>query len=224
MTPTSSTRPLTFLNRLAVAMLAFTALAACARDSHQNKNILAALEPFESLTETALTGNAAKVAIAYKTVQGSRPNARMLLSGAMASRFDELFAQLEATHAQHDYIGESLQAAELYKLMVLSLDTTALTAPTKEVNLLDYVGFRLTALLQAPSPDWTAIAATTTEANGYWAAIRDQVGDAQLQRKMDETQKSIASGAERQDASLTRSSVKNDLDLVDELERYFATK
>jgi hypothetical protein len=183
-----------------------------------------ALEPFEGLTEAALTGDAAKVAIAYKTVQGSRTNARALLSGAMASRFDELFVQLEATHAKHNYIGESLQAVEIYKLMVFSLDTTSLTAPTREVNLLDYVGFRLTALLQAPSVDWAAIAATTMEANGYWAAIRGQVGDAQLQRKMDETQKGIASGAERQDASQARANVKKDLDLVDELERYFATR
>jgi hypothetical protein len=209
-----------FLTGFALAMLVLTPLAA--QHAPHNKLILAALEPFEVLTETALTGDAAKVAKAFKKAQGSRTNARALLSATNAARFDELFGKLEAVNTKHDYVGESLQAAELYKLLVLSLDTAALTAPTKEVNLLDYVRFRITALLQAPAPDWVAITATTKEANGYWAIIRGQVGDTKLQGRMDEAQKGIATGGEMHDVSLTRASVKKNLDLVDELEGYFS--
>lgn len=216
-------KTLTFFTGLALAMLALTPLAAPAKDSPQNKKLLAALEPFEVLTETALAGDAAKSHAALKTVLDGRADTRALLSGANATHFDELFAQLEAANTKHDNIGESLQAAELYKLMVLALDASTLTVP-KEVNLLDYIGFRISALLQARAPDWAAIAATTKEANGYWAAIRDQVGDTKLQGKMDTAQAGLATASEKQDAALMKTNVKKDLDLVDALEGYFSKK
>lgn len=222
MKTTAPTRIASALAGLAFALLAATPLAAA--DALHNRKVLAALEPFEALTEAALTGNAAKVGRAFEAAQGSRADARSLLSDADAARLDEAFAGLEAADSGRDYVGEALQAAELYKLLVLSLDTAGLTAPIREVNLLDYVGFRITALLRAAPPDWAAIAATAEEAGACWAAIRDRVGDHRLQGRMDRAQKGIAGGAQAQDAVLTRASVQNDLDLVDELEAYFAKK
>jgi hypothetical protein len=211
-----------FVAGFALVIFAFTQVAA--QDSPHNKRILEAIEPFEVLAETALNGNATAAAKAFKTAQVWRATARALISETNTARFDELFGKLEVAVTKHDHVGQSLQAAELYKLLVSSLDTAALTAPIREVHLLDYVGFRITALLQLPAPDWVAIAATTKEANGYWATIRGQVGDRRLRGRMDEAQKHMAIGAERHDVSLTRASVKRNLDLVDELEGYFSKK
>jgi hypothetical protein len=211
-----------FLTGLGLAIFTFTQVVA--QDSPHNKRIFEAIEPLEVLAEAALTGKATAAAKAFKTAHARRATARALISQTDAARFDELFVKLEAAVTKHDRVGQSLQAAELYKLLVSSLDTAALTGPIKEVHLLDYVGFRITALLQLPAPDWLAIAATTKEANSYWATIRGQVGDSRLRGRMDEAQKGIATGAERHDVSLTRASVKKNLDLVDELEGYFSRK
>ncbi|MGC3992130.1 MAG: hypothetical protein QM796_21040 [Chthoniobacteraceae bacterium] len=207
---------------LPLALLTLAPLDAVAKDSPKNQKILAALEPFEDLTEVALDGSAAKLESTFKRVENHQAGSRALLSAAEAGHYDELFAGLETAKAKGDHLGMSLGAAELYKQMALALDTTALTTPTREVNLLDYISFRISALLHAPQPDWAAITVTVKEANGYWAAMRDQVGDHRLQSKMDQAQSGLATGALKQDASITAANVKKDGDLVDDLESYFA--
>ena len=132
-----------------------------------------------------------------------------------------MFTALEAAQTKHDNLAVSLQGSELYKAVVSALDATALTIP-KEIHLLDYVGFRISALVQPSAPDWSAIAATTTEGSGYWAAVREKVGDTKLRGKMDKALADLTKGAMKHDVSLTKKSVKADLDLVDDIEKYFS--
>ncbi len=205
-----------------LTLAAFT-LGASAATSPQNEKILEATDPFEGLTETALTGNAGKIASAFKAAKKEQAATRALLPAGSTARYDEVFAALEAAQAKKDNIAVSLAAAELYKVLVSSLDTAALDVP-KEVSLLDYVGFRISALLKAPAIDWSAIDATTKEANAYWATVRDRVSDTKLRAQMDAAQKGLTTAAQSRDAALAQTAVKSDLDLVDDLEKHFAKK
>src|SRR5882672_7582263 len=152
--------------------IAFSVLALCvlakAKDSPKNEKLLAAVEPFEGLTETALSGDAKKIDSAFKAAEKDRAATRALLPAATAATYDKLFTTLEASQMKHDNVAVSLQAAELYKLIVSSLDSSALTIPM-EVGLLDYSGMRTNALLKATPVDWTALSATAQEANSWWA-------------------------------------------------------
>lgn len=195
-----------------------------AQVSPHNKKILAALEPFEKIAETALKGDAKAAAKAFKVAKAQRATTRALIPKANAARFDRLFGNLEAAVAKGDLLSQSLHAVELYKLLVLALDPAALRGPMQQVHLLDYIGFRISTLVRFPKPDWGSIAATAKEAHGYWATIRDQVTDSELRAKMDKVQQDLALGAERHDAALTSASAKQDMDLVDDLERYFSRK
>jgi hypothetical protein len=208
---------------LAVSALAFAVapFASAAANSPQNEKILKATDPFEGLAEIALTGNVGKIDKAIAVAQKAKGTTRSLLGGDGATRFDALFSQLAAARSKSDHIGVSLAAAELYKLLVASLDSAALTVP-KEVGLLDYVGFRISALLKASPNDWIAIAATVTEAHEYWRFVRERVTDLKLRAKMDEAQKSLLTASQNKDPVLALSAVKSDLDLVDDLERHFA--
>ena len=206
---------------LAVALLALVPLAAPAKDSPQNEKLIKATDPFETLAETALTGDAVKINDAYKAVQAGRASTRALLPAGSIARYDALFTALEAAQTKHDNLAVSLQGSELYKAVVSALDAKALTIP-KEIHLLDYVGFRISALVQPSAPDWSAIAATTTEGSGYWAAVREKVGDTKLRGKMDKALADLTKGAMKHDVSLTKKSVKADLDLVDDIEKYFS--
>ena len=221
--PSSRHFSLRLLLGAALAALAVSPLAVTAANSPQNEKILEATDPFEGLTETALTGNAGKIATAFKATQQARTATRALLPAASTARYDEQFAALDTAQAKHDNLAVSLAAAELYKVLVSSLDSAALEVP-KEVGLLDYVGFRISALLKAPSIDWPAIAATTKEANAYWATVRDRVSDTKLRTQMDAAQKGLTTAAQSRNTALAQTSVKSDLDLVDDLEKHFAKK
>ena len=215
-----SNRQILACSVLAMAILALTPFRVAAKDSPKNERLSAAVEPFEGLTETALTGDTNKIDGAFKTAQRERAATRALLPVARIATYDKLFATLEAAQAQHDSIAVSLHAAELYKLIVSTLDASTLTVPM-EVNLLDYSGFRINALLKATPPDWTAIAGTVQDANAWWAKISSRVTDKKLQARMAKSQTDLAAAAKTRDAGLSRSSAKSDLDLVDELESYF---
>ena len=210
------------LSVAAIALLAFSPLgAAAAPQSEQNDKLLKATDPFEGLAETALGGDAAKIAKAFKAAKGGRIATRALLTPATAARFDQLFDELAAAQGKKDGVVVALQAAEVYKLLVSSCDASALAVPM-EVSLLDYAGFRTNALLKAAAPDWPALAATALEANGNWAKIRARVTDKKLQADMDKAQEGLAAAAANRDVSLSRASAKSDLDLVDDLEGHFA--
>ena len=212
------------LTSVASALLAFAPLVAkAATPSEQNDRLLKATDPFEGLTETALDGDAAKIAKAFKAAKAGRSATRALLTPETAARFDKLFDELTAAQGKKDGVAVALQAAELYKLLVSSCDASALVVPM-EVSLLDYAGFRTNALLKAGAPDWQALAATAREANGYWAKIRDRVTDKKLQNGMDEAQAGLIAAALKRDVALSQSSAKSDLDLVDDLEGHFAKK
>ena len=212
------------LTGVASALLAFTPLRVnAATPSEQNDKLLKATDPFEGLTESALDGDAAKIAKAFKGAKAGRGATRALLTPETGTRFDKLFDELAAAHGKKDSVAVALQAAELYKLLVSSCDASALAVPM-EVALLDYAGFRTTALLKAAAPDWQAIADTAREANGNWAKIRDRVSDKKLQADMDGAQKGLTSAALKRDVALCQSSAKSDLDLVDDLEGHFAKK
>jgi len=206
---------------LALAFVTFAPRVAEGRGSTNNDQILAGVEPFEELAETALSGDARKIEVAFKEADKRRAATRALLPAANAARYDTLFTALQAAQTIHDNLGVALLAAELYKVGVSSLDAPKLTVPM-EVSLLDYSGFRTNVLLKVPAQDWAAIAATAQEANGYWAKVRDRVADKRLQSRMSKAQQDLAEAARTHNAALSKSAAKINLDLVDELESYFS--
>ena len=197
--------------------------ATAATPSEQNDKLLKATDPFEGLTETALDGDTAKIAKAFKAAKAERGATRALLNSVAAASFDKLFDELAAAQGQKDGVAVALQAAELYKLLVSSCEASALAVPM-EVSLLDYAGFRTNALLKAPALDWNALAATAREADGKWAKIRDRVADNKLQAGMDKALGGLSSAARKRNTALSQSSATSVLGLVDDLEGYFAKK
>lgn len=205
-----------------VSLLVVASLNAATAVAMRNETLLAALEPLESLTEAAIGGSAARIEKNLTAAVADRAAVRALLGADAARRYDTLFTDVTAAQSKHDPVAGALAAAELYKVVALALDPGAMTIP-REVSLLDYVGFRTKALLARHlGVDWSAVASTAREANGYWAAIRTRVTDLKLQGAMDQAQRDLLHAAEKQDAKASASATRADLDLVDELEKHFS--
>jgi hypothetical protein len=205
-------------------LLSFATTGAnAATPSELNEKLLKATDPFEGLTESAVSGDNAGIAKGIKAAKADRTATRALLTTAAAARFDTLFDELVSAQSKKDSVAVALQAAELYKLLVSSCEASALVVPM-EVSLLDYAGFRTNALLKAKAPDWQALADTAREANVNWAKICDRVTDKKLKTEMEKAQSGLTSAAQMHDVSLSQSSAKRDLALVDDLEGHFAKK
>jgi hypothetical protein len=209
---------------LATTLLAFAPLVAIAvNPAAQNELLLKATDPYEGLTESAIEGDAAKVAKALRTAKSAAAATRTLLSPNASDHFDTLLAETKSALAKSDMVAVALASAEIYKLLVTACEPAALIVPA-EVNLLDYVGFRSTALLKSTKPDWSAFAATAQEGNILWTKIRARVTDKKLQAGLDRALAGLTTAAAKQDAALAATSAKQDLDLVDELEHFFGKK
>lgn len=90
-----------------------------------------------------------------------------------------------------------------------------------QVAQLDYVGFKVNALLSSSSPDWTQIAATTKEAQRWWAAIEPQTSDATLKEAMTRTLLGMKQATDQKDAKVMTFGADIELILVDGLETFF---
>lgn len=191
-----------------------------AKETARNEQIMKATDAFNELAETAIGTDAAKVEQGMKTAQSQRVATRGLVAAKSAKRFDQLFEQMMTAYTKHDGVGQSLAASALYKLLVLSLDAPELNVPA-EVGLLDCCGLRTHALLKAATVDWAAITETATEANACWARLRERVNNVTLREGMDKAQQGMAAAATKHDAALSKSSAKDNLDIVDDLQSYF---
>lgn len=203
----------------ALGAFVFCASLAAAQPTGHNERLLAALEPFEALTEAGLDGNAAKIKKAVREAAAEHDATRGLLPSEAAVAFDRAWNNVAAAAPKGDTLEVALNGAELFKLVASALDASAKIP--KEISLLDHAGFRTKTLLKAAPQDWQALAATAAEANGYWAKIRDRVTDTKLQAAMDHAQQGLVTAAQKKDAALGATATREELDLVDDLEKYF---
>ena len=118
----------------------------------------------------------------------------------------------------------ALDAVEAYRTLVSAVDRKAMPVPV-EVSLLDYVGFRLNALLgDGKSPNWRAISRTINEAHGFWRAIKPKVKDSMLADAMDRSLKALDAANMQRNPQLLVYAADMDLILVDGLEAHLTPK
>ncbi len=206
--------------------LCLAPLSILAKETPPNAKLLKMTGPYEALAETIPAGDikdTLKIEKAYVKVDRLKGETKALLSPEISAQFDIAYSALQDARTKKDSIGSALAAAEIYKLIVSSLDGPTLVVP-KEVDLLDYSGFRGTALLKAAKPNWSAVAQNAEEAGHYWKRVRARVTNAALQGAMDNALKNMGDSAKGQDVAIGLSSAQADLDLVDELENFFEGK
>ena len=87
--------------------------------------------------------------------------------------------------------------------------------------LLDYVGFKVNALLASSSTNWSQIADTVREAQAWWRAIEPHASDATLKEAMNRTLLGMKEALDQKDAKVMHFAADMELILVDGLETFF---
>jgi len=211
---------------MALAAFALNPTVVCAKETPENMKLIKATDPYEVLSETISSGDikeALKVEKALARAEAEKAATKALLAPDVGAQFDFAFAAMQDAHAKKDTVNVALCAAEVYKLIVSSLNSDTLVIPMP-VDLLDYCGFRGLALLKAPSIDWKALGQNAHEAARDWKKMAPKVTNEKLHAAVDKAIKGMADAATAKDAALGESSAQAVLDLVDELEYFFEGK
>ena len=182
--------------------------------------MLAAAEPFETLTEQAQTASAAKlpslISDAQKAARGIAPALEAPQQAALATN---LF-NIHAAHKANDRTGIALAAVAGYRTLVESAKDTG-KVPLA-VSLLDYSGFRFQADLSAKPTRWEDMATAVSFAAQQWSGIEARVTDTALKADFVKSIDGMNKAVEARDAKAAKSSSTHELDLVDKLEGFFS--
>jgi hypothetical protein len=223
-----------YLRPTLVAALAALSLAACERkkapeptvpapevlaaDAAQS-GLLAAAEPFEVLTEGAFTEAAPAldklIATAMVTGEHVRPALPQDAQAELKTRLDEIAAARRVDNRS----GIAMASVEVYRLLVEHAPSAKIP---REVNLLDYAGFRYDTDLKSRPVAWDDMAAAAAFGRDRWNAIEARVTDKSLHDRMTGALADMAAAAQAKDAVRAADAVRRELDLVDLLEAFFA--
>lgn len=207
---------------VALSVLIVGVTWASAQPRSRNAILQSGSSPFEDLSELAVAGDWKGVDAAMKKVESLERATVNALAPMPRKQFESQLAAIRGSHKNRDGYSLALQAAETYRTLVVAQAAGSLTVPL-EVSLLDYVGFKVTALLSRPTPDWQAVQATTIEGIQFWTALKGRVRDTSLQTLSTTTLDGLAGAAKAGDRTTAQFAAKVALDLVDVLENYFST-
>lgn len=203
------------------AVLASTPATAPARGGLDSQ-LRNAAEPFEKLTETAFTASMAKIDATIHDANVAAQGVRGDLAPDAASRLNaQLAAVREARNAQ-DRASLAIASIEAYRVLVSAI-SPASKVPV-EVSLLDYAGFRYDADLKATPARWADASQAATYARHTWDSIAPRITDTALKAKFDKAVGELNKFAASRNSSAAQSAVATELDLVDQLEKYFTSK
>lgn len=192
------------------------------RPQTRNEILQAASSPFEHLSELAIVGDWKGVDAAMQEFEPLQRTTTNALPAEARQRFDSQLAAIRESYGRRDGYSLGLQAADAYRTLVAAQDGAALAVPI-EVSLLDYAGFKLTALLSRTSPDWQAVQATAGEARQFWTTIQRRVLDKSLHTLTTTTVDGLVKAAQDRDRARAQFAAQVDLDLVDVLEGHFTS-
>ena len=195
--------------------------ASAAKSAHSKPDVLSqASEIAEQLSESAPTVDAAAFAKSMSDLSALNARLSTSLSPVRQKALDAFVAGIRGAWTAGDRSALAVQSIEAYRLLQEALPRGPRAVPV-QVALLDYVGFKVNALLASSSTDWARIADTVHEAQTWWTAIEPHTSDATLKEGMNRTLLGMKEAADQKDAKVMHFAADMELILVDGLETFF---
>ena len=209
------------MSLVAALLIAAAGPAAAAKSTHSKVDALSqASEIAEQLSENAPTIEAAAFAKSMSDLGALNARLTTSLSPVRQKALDAFVAGMRDAWAAKDRSALAVQSIEAYRVLQEAVPRGPRTVPV-QVAQLDYVGFKVNALLASSSTDWTRIADTVREAQTWWTAIESHTSDATLKEAMNRTLLGMKVAAEQKDAKVMHFAADMELILVDGLETLF---
>ena len=189
----------------------------------KNTVLFDAMSPYEDLTEYALDQNMSKVANSISSLDGLIAKLKAVLSNKSIHVLEINVTKMQAAEKKAAYSEIALLAVDSYKILADELDQTTLKVP-KQVVILDYVGFRIHALLRQNEIDWHLISETVDEGKSQWEQVKRKVTNKGLYDSLNTTITGLEIASTSKNIDMLKFAAQVDLDLVDLLEGFFEKK
>lgn len=189
----------------------------------KNTVLFDAMSPYEDLTEYALDQNMSKVANSISSLDGLIAKLKAVLSNKSIHVLEINVTKMQTAEKKSDYSEIALLAVDSYKILADELDQTTLKVP-KQVVILDYVGFRIHALLRQDEIDWHLISETVDEGKSQWEQVKRKVTNKGLYDSLNTTITGLEIASTSKNIDMLKFAAQVDLDLVDLLEGFFEKK
>ena len=193
-----------------------------ASDLARNERLRAASEPFEKLTEISFDQSLAAIDRVIAEAQKSVAGLGNALSAEVARQVRQQLSALRAARTKADRVALALSSIEIYRLLVTATSPGA-KIPT-EVYLLDYAGFRWSADLKAVPVRWDDMALAASFARTNLARLLPVLGTSAVSAKFSKALADMEQSVAQRNAPMAAAAVKAELDVVDELEAFFAAR
>jgi hypothetical protein len=188
--------------------------------NERNDVIFDAMSPYEDLTEYALNKETLQVANSISSLDGLIAKLKDVVSNQTMQNLEIIVKKLQAAEKQKNYSEIALLAVDSYKILADELDQTTLKVP-KQVVMLDYVGFKIHALLRKDKINWHLIAEMVDEGKKQWEQVKAKVTSKGLYDSVNTTIRGLERAATSKNIDMLYFAAQVDLDLVDLLEGFF---
>ncbi len=200
--------------------IAPTPSALATSNAKSSDNLRAAAEPFEKLTEISFSAAFPTIDLTIGEAQAAARGVRESLSKDAADQLASQLSAMKSARQKHDRSGLALTAIEAYRVLVSAVTDNA-KIPVG-VSLLDYAGFRYDADLKASPIRWDDMARAATFARETWDGLLPRTKASPVATRFEKAITEMDKAVVQKSKPLAASSVKSELDLVDQLEKFFA--
>ncbi|MDB5321444.1 MAG: hypothetical protein JWN40_3075 [Phycisphaerales bacterium] len=185
-----------------------------------NQVILKATGPYEDIAHYAVAKKDDKVVKYLADADAGAGEVVKILSPAEAREFESLRQKLHSAVTGNNRTEAADSAVTIFRMLVDRLDAGSLVVP-REVELLDFAGYKLAVLAASSKPDWKAIAKLADESDAWWKAIAPRLADKHLRATVTSAIAGTKQAAEQENLAMLQFGSQMILDLVDMLEVAF---
>lgn len=187
------------------------------------ENLDQILSPFEDMTEYALNKNDEGILKSLNKVEAaSKENifSKNLKEESIAS-LNSKMEILKELISKKDYEQIALASTELFEYNTSNFIDTKKIENQIHIEHLDYMGFKVLALLNQKQIDWKNIEQTISNVEKEWIALNPNVKDGNLKDSFELLFNGLHLSAQNKDAKMGEILASMDLSLVDVLENSF---
>ena len=196
------------------------ALAARSTTHSPTDALSQASEVAEQVSENAPSIDGAAFKKAMSDINALDARLAKALSPDRKKALDALVTGIRNAWTSRDRSAVGVHAIEAFRVLQEAMPRGPKAVPV-QVAQLDYVGFKVNALLSSSSVNWSQVSETVREASTWWSAIEPHTSDATLKEAMNRTLLAMKEAADQKDPKVMHFAADMELILVDGLETFF---
>ncbi len=184
-------------------------------------NLDVILSPFEDMTEFALEKNRNGILESMSKIEdaASKGFFEQNLTAESVKLLNPKIEILKELISKNNYSQIALVSAEIFDFNISNFADGNKIESQIKIEHLDYMGFKVSALLNQDKIDWGKVKQTVEDTKGIWLTLSPKVKDGNLKGTFDYLFEGLLLSAENKEAKICGILANMDLTLVDVLEK-----